>query len=139
MRLAIGRAGRRRARAAGGEREGETMGTARRRVADVKTHQLARWEGTRRSGGAVSTVGALAGAPERDFGRHPRVFRVARASFSVWRLQWKGAKPGKSLGCSGVQRGEREAGREKGSCCPERTNVIPSFLHIASSGRKVSK
>ena len=84
------------------------MGTARRHVADVGTHQLARWEGTRRSGGAVSTVGALAGAPERDFGRHPRVFRVARASFSVWRLQWKGAKPGKSLGCSGVQRGERE-------------------------------
>ena len=125
---------------AAGERGGRgSKWAACWRGADVEGHRLARGGSSRWSGGAASTVIVLPGAPKRNFGRHPRFFRVARASFSVWRLQWKGAKPGKSLGCSGVQRGEREAGREKGSCCPERTNVIPSFLHIASSGRKVSK
>ena len=54
----IGRAGRLWARAAGGEREGETRGPARWRVADVEAPRLARGGGSRWSGDAASTVGS---------------------------------------------------------------------------------
>ena len=57
VRPCIGRAGRLWARAAGGEREGETRGPARWRVADVEAPRLAQVGGSRRPGDAVSTLG----------------------------------------------------------------------------------
>ena len=82
----IGRAGRLWARAAGGEREGETRGPARWRVADIEAPRLARGEARGGRGTQCQRSGALPRAPEHANGRHPRLFARTRAPTCVWRL-----------------------------------------------------